>query len=670
MTGVYRDLDIWITKEDWEGLLRYKNAFLQNREGECEETYIDKEVLLSWKRSREAGISPNAILSAHRLSHFELKKVLEDNEILIETVKPLLRTFKYLAGLKSGFIIHLCDKNGVFLTQEGEMIQDTSEGVIWNEKTIGTCIHTICMNLKKPVQLLGLGHYNLSLKDIIGSAAPIFDESGNVIALLILGQPLEEEPWTDVSKNLRIHTLALITSLALAVEALLKLKKSNETSKVLTDTLSTVLSIIDEGIVAIDQTGRIININTEGTKMLKIKKEDIGKVNISQYMSKNSRLMNLIKEERKVDIEESLCLEDGDEHSFYINIRPIDNINISEQVAAVLKLIKIEKVNALTLNRSGSIASYTFDDIKGEDTAFKSSLALAQRFAQTPENILLLGESGTGKELYAQAIHNMYRPQGPFIAVNCAAFPRELIESELFGYEGGSFTGAERSGRPGKIELANGGTLFLDEIGDLPLEIQAVLLRTLEDKQVIRIGGKRYKKVDFRLIAATNKDLMKMVKENQYREDLYFRLSVLTINIPPLRKRSNDIEILSNLFIENYCKKQGKQILRLSPVVLKKLKKYTWPGNIRELKNAIIYAVNTVKDDYINLENLPQYLMESECICIKEINSGKFNIENLEKVVIGEALLQANNNLGSAADLLGFSRSTLYRKIKEYDIKY
>ncbi len=225
----------------------------------------------------------------------------------------------------------------------------------------------------------------------------------------------------------------------------------------------------------------------------------------------------------------------------------------------------------------------------GESHVFKRTVTLAERFAKSPENILLIGESGTGKELFAQAIHNVYCPQGPFMAVNCAAMPRELIESELFGYEGGSFTGAERAGRPGKIELAHGGTLFLDEIGDMPLELQAVLLRTLEDKQVMRVGGSRYKKVDFRLIAATNKSLLTMVRENQFREDLYFRISVLAIDIPPLRERNDDISLLSNFFVENYCRKMGWNIPEITPLAQSRINSYGWPGNVRQLQNAMIY---------------------------------------------------------------------------------
>ncbi|MEL7568586.1 MAG: sigma 54-interacting transcriptional regulator, partial [Dehalobacterium sp.] len=221
----------------------------------------------------------------------------------------------------------------------------------------------------------------------------------------------------------------------------------------------------------------------------------------------------------------------------------------------------------------------------------------------------------------------------------------------------------------------HGGTLFLDEIGDMPFEIQAVLLRTLEDKQVIRVGGRRYKKVDFRLIAATNKNLYKMVRENQFREDLYFRLSVLTINIPSLRERGSDIEILSKFFIENYCRKQGWEIPPISQAAQTIINEYAWPGNVRQLQNAMIYAVNTAQGE-IKPENLPHYIIfDSSLIKVDEMHSGSEKIgatlclENIEKAAIEAALLRAENRVPAAAEILGISRSTLYRKLKEYNIE-
>lgn len=673
-----------MSKRRWEGILECKKKFLNN-EDPCVCENLHSEILESWYRSRELGINPYIKLTKPQLNHNEFEKILEENSKLIKVIKPLINTFKSMAILTCGYILYLCDPDGVFLLQEGEMMRMTTEGLVWNESTIGTCVHSLCVRLKRPVQLVGPEHYCVALNDILASAAPIMDESGNVIATLILSQPLIEKPWLESFQNLNSHTLGLITSLAVAAEGQLKLIKSNRSLKesyhnlkiahenlsLSHATMKAISNFLDEGIIAIDRIGTIIHTNHEGARILKIELGEVGQRNINEFICSHSRLMAVIKEGRSTSIEEPLCIE-NEEHSYIIHIQPIFSPSTEHIDVAVLRFNHVEKINAIVVSRSGAFANYNFEDLIGKSKELKRSIEFAQRFANLSDNILLIGESGTGKELFAQAIHNAYRPQGPFIAVNCAAMPRELIESELFGYEGGSFTGAERSGRPGKIELANGGTLFLDEIGDMPLEIQAVLLRTLEDKQVMRVGGRRYKKVDFRLISATNKDLYSMVKEKQYREDLYFRLSVLTINIPPLRNRGNDIEILSKHFIEKYCNKQGWKIPKVSPETQKIINEYKWPGNVRQLQNAMTYAVNTAQKGQINPDNLPNYIMiDSNSIDNNTMAKDEMlRLDNLEKVAIETALLRSNNNMDRAVEMLGISRSTLYRKLKDYQIQH
>lgn len=682
----------YLTQERWEKLWECRREFLKNPNFnplDCPEMNV--EVALSWIRSRKMGIDPYKLVSEPVLSIEEYRQELEKNRLLIETAKPLFNKFKDMAILNSGFVLYLCDASGLFLLQEGKMIRRNTDGLIWNESIIGTCVHSLCKQLKKPIQLLGPEHYCEELSDIIGTAAPILDEDGELIAVLILGQRMIERPWLDSYKNLRSHTLGLITSLAAAVEGQIKLNKTNEKLrdsyrslsiandhlKTAHDTLDATLTFIDEGIITIDRSGKILHVNREGRRILKLRPEESEDRNMQEFLCEGSQLMNLVAKGRNVDTEELICVGD-DQQPYQINIRPVLSKTSQQVDVAVLRLNHTEKIDALVARRYGGMAKYQFKDILGQSSEFKKVISLAQRFAVCQENILLIGESGTGKELFAQAIHNVYRPKGPFMAVNCAAMPRELIESELFGYEGGSFTGAERSGRPGKIELAHGGTLFLDEIGDMPLELQAVLLRTLEDKQVMRIGGQRYKDVDFRLVAATNKNIYKMVKENQFREDLYFRLSVLTINIPPLRERSKaDIELLSKYFVENYCRKQGWPISEISPAAQNIINEYDWPGNVRQLQNAMIYAVNTSQKDLIKPEHLPNYiLLDTSPLKIDDIiNTSSDNIEmlrmeNIEKAAIKTALLKANNCVPAAAEILNISRSTLYRKLKDYNIEY
>jgi transcriptional regulator with PAS, ATPase and Fis domain len=693
--------------ERWQALLRYKQAFLQN-EAEDPRSYphMNQEVAASWIRSRNLGVNPYTVVTSPNMNPEELSKLLDQHRLLIDITNSLTKSFRNLL-FSCGYLLYLFDKTGVVLMNEGDwgkfppLLSDRNSrmGIIADEHTEGTTAHELCIRLKRPVQLLGPEHYCVAFQNSIASAAPIKAEDGSVqAALVLLSQPLQNPPGEDTLKNLSMHSFALTNSMAVAIETGLKLSKTvnelctaNKKAKSLdnhlkttTDkliavhhTLNATMAFVEEGIVAVDRGGTIIFINRDGMRILKLRHEDVGKRNIHEFLSRDSSLMALAEKGEIVRVEEQISVGSDRQLPFQVTVRPIINNQTGELNVAVLKLVSPEKAVAQANNRSGSMAVHTFADIITEDKEFKRSLALAERFASSAENIMLTGESGTGKELFAQAIHNVHCPQGPFMAVNCAAMPRELIGSELFGYEGGSFTGAERSGRPGKIELANGGTLFLDEIGDMPLELQAVLLRTLEDKQVMRVGGNRYKKVDFRIIVATNKDLYKMVKESQFREDLYFRLSVLTINIAPLRERSGDIELLTRYFIEKYCQRNGWKIPQISPAAQKKISEYQWPGNVRQLQNAIIHAVNTAQGDLIKPENLPAYILADSCP-VRLPDAADFSkkmgeilcLEKLEKAAIEAALLHANNCPRTAAEVLGISRSTLYRKLKDFKIAY
>jgi transcriptional regulator with PAS, ATPase and Fis domain len=694
-----------VSHERWQALLRYKQVFLKN---EAEDPrgypYMNQEVAASWIRSRNLGVNPATVVTRPNMSPEQLAKLLDQHRILIDITNSLVKSFKNLL-FSCGYLLYLFDKTGVVLLNEGDwrrfppLFADRTsrQGIVADEHTEGTTAHELCFRLKRPVQLLGPEHYCEAFQNCIASAAPIQDENGTVqAALVLLSQPLQD-PREDTLKTLSMHSFALTTSMAVAIETGLKLNKTvnelcstnrkvealdnhlkNTTDKLIAvhHTLSATMAFVEEGIVAVDRNGTIIFANRDGMRILKIRHEDVGKRNIRDFLSSDSTLMAQAEKGEIIRTEELIGVGGDRQLPFQIVIRPIINQATDELNVAVLKFISAEKTAAQASAKSNGMAVHTFADIITDNADFKRTIAMAQRFAVSAENIMLTGESGTGKELFAQAIHNIHRPQGPFMAVNCAAMPRELIGSELFGYEGGSFTGAERSGKPGKIELAHGGTLFLDEIGDMPLELQAVLLRTLEDKQVMRVGGNRYKKVDFRIIVATNKDLYQMVKDGQFREDLYFRLSVLTVSIPPLRERSGDIELLNKHFIEQYCLRHGWKIPRISPAAQKKISEYSWPGNVRQLQNAIIHAVNTAQDDVIKPENLPNYILADTC----PVKPGQLSdtnkigeilcLEKLEKAAIEAALLHANNCPRTAAEVLGISRSTLYRKLKDFKINY
>jgi transcriptional regulator with PAS, ATPase and Fis domain len=287
----------------------------------------------------------------------------------------------------------------------------------------------------------------------------------------------------------------------------------------------------------------------------------------------------------------------------------------------------------------------------------------AKKVADSRSTILITGESGTGKELFAQAIHNeSARRDEPFVAINCGAIPRELIESELFGYDDGAFTGARRGGKPGKFEIADGGTLFLDEIGDMPLDMQVKLLRAIEDGVVTRIGGSRPIPVDVRIIAATNKDLEQEVRKGNFRKDLYYRLNVIPLRLPPLRERKDDIPILIEYFMKRISRRLNKKPVEIPENIMKALTEYNWPGNIRELENFVEFVINS--------EGIIPVLVEEKFSMNITLDRDLPNnsLEAAEKEHILRVLELNGWNIASAARELGIGRNTLYRKIKKYNL--
>lgn len=678
-----------LTKEYWEEVARCKERFFKLGEDPRKNLYVRQEVAESWIRTQQLGKSPNNSYVDYCLGELEFQSIQEKNAQIIEVATPLMNNFMDLAT-SSGYTLELFDSNGTFLAGSHQRWHTTDvRHMVWNESTSGATAHVLAMYHKKPFQLVGPEHYLDALCNVISSAAPILDENDEVLGALALVQDIGKKPWEKDLHNLQSHALGWIGSLATAMESQIKLNKTNYTLSWVNSSLrkanqllGVTLEYVDEGIVTIEPDGTIIRTNYEGARILHI--QELGKrYNISEFLSKRSSLMEVLHNKKNVDYIEEVIKHEQNEQLYLVSIRLVLNPNNSDVELAILRFSHPDKINALVTSRSGASAKFNFEDIIGESESLSKAKSLARRFTGSRENMLLLGESGTGKELFAQSIHNQYRPEGPFIAINCAAMPRNLIESELFGYESGAFTGAEKNGRPGKIELANGGTLFLDEIGDMPYELQAVLLRVLQDKQVMRLGGKRYRQVDFRLIAATNQNLLKATQEKSFREDLYFRLSVLNIEIPPLRERGYDIAILAEYFVKQYARRMGWSVPVISSAARKKILEYNWPGNVRQLENAIIYAVNLAEEGRIDLHHLPNdvlvksELFKTETIVVqsnKQENMTEtkdlFSMKDSEKVVIQKALARAGNSVAISAKLLGISKTTLYRKLKEHDIAY
>ncbi|SJZ70708.1 sigma 54-interacting transcriptional regulator [Selenihalanaerobacter shriftii] len=321
-----------------------------------------------------------------------------------------------------------------------------------------------------------------------------------------------------------------------------------------------------------------------------------------------------------------------------------------------------------------SQTKYSFGDIKGKSVEIKEAKIKAQQAAQTKSTILILGESGTGKEMFAHAIHNTsQRKNESFIKVNCAAITESLLEAELFGYEEGAFTGAKQGGKPGKFELADGGTIFLDEVGDMSLRMQAELLRVLQEGEIERVGGNQTINIDIRVIAATNRDLKQMVKDGDFREDLYYRLNVITIKTPSLRSRIEDLPVIIDYITTKLTAEQRLPKKSLSKSALNKLMQYDWPGNVRELENTIIQTFSLTYEDIIKPNHLPNYILQKGSAIpvltdgteIKPLNQ---LIAEVEKQTIRKALELTNWNKKQTAELLEISRSTLYQKINKYNL--
>ena len=345
-------------------------------------------------------------------------------------------------------------------------------------------------------------------------------------------------------------------------------------------------------------------------------------------------------------------------------IKPCDPEEISMLIKRLIESQMLAK--EVSYLRKELSKQYRFHDLMSKSPKMQEIFELARTVARSNSNVLILGESGTGKELLARAIHNeSLRPEGPFIPVSCVALPETLLESEFFGYERGAFTNALTM-KKGKFELAHKGTIFLDEIGDITPKLQLNLLRVIQEKEIVHLGGTEPIKLDVRIIAATNRDLSKAVAEGHFREDLYYRLNVISIKIPPLRERKEDIPGLAQYFMQKFNIEMGKKVQRVSEDALNVLMKYDWPGNVRELENAIERAMVVCKEGIIRAEELH---LAAGAVKPGPFESNGRTIKSVEKEHILKTLNENNWNIQKSAEILDIDRVTLYNKIKKYDLK-
>ncbi|MDO4547643.1 MAG: sigma 54-interacting transcriptional regulator [Clostridia bacterium] len=424
--------------------------------------------------------------------------------------------------------------------------------------------------------------------------------------------------------------------------------------------MQAVMDFTHDGMIAVNTDGNVSLINHSAEQML-------GK---PADMVKGLPVSDVLRQCRIVDIMDAR-LQEADEKAKYVTITRKD---MGEGVAYRGYLMLLRDVNEAeeisrlarkSLTRKGLVAKRTFHDISGESEAIKRTIEVAKAYAAYASTILITGESGTGKEYFAQSIHNASkRKMGPFVAVNCAALPENLLESELFGYVKGAFTGARNEGRVGMFELANNGTLFLDEVGEIPLSMQARLLRAIQEKEIMRIGDDRVLPVDVRIISASNKNLFGMIKAGKFREDLYYRLSVLELRIPPLRERIDDIEVLSYDMLRRKNKKLGRFIKRFDSDVIARMKRMEWRGNVRQLDNMIEKLIILSASDQITMETFATVIAGMELNDCRETETFT-TLREHEKDYIRRALAQTGGNRTACANLLGINVTTLWRKLNQ-----
>lgn len=653
---------------------KLKKTYYYNNKDFSSLNSLPSQITASWNNSRKNGIDPFSNFTDIAYEKVEMDKISDESKILLKAATPLIE--KIVSHLFPINGLCLADKNGlVLLVKEAARSpikkNAFSEGIVLSEENIGTISQNLCIKYQKPVQLFGAANYHSFLEDDLSMSTPIFNTNNELIGALTLNIVTKEEIEDAYLERTYTYLMGWAKSLAHAIQSQVMLINKNQSFTITNEAFETVISAVDKGILAIDCNGNIKHVNKESERILGDSKESIIKNNISEYIDNTRILDRIINQKKTIESMENIKGKNKPKLKYFIKISPI--LDQNQNVEGAVLTIPLVSENSTTINKqTGNTAIYDFEKIIGNSDSLTKTINIAKKFAYTNNNVLIVGESGTGKELFAQSIHNQSRARRPFIAINCASVSHSLIESELFGYEGGTFTGADKKGRKGKIELANGGTLFLDEIGDMPLEIQPILLRVLEDKKIMRLGGNRYIPVDFRLVTATNKDLLQAVRDKEFREDLYYRIATFKVIIPPLRKREGDIELLAKYFIEEACQEMERSIPVLSKETLDYLNNHYWSGNVRQLQNVIIYAVSMLNpaETLIGINHLPSDMFLNNNTPHEDFNniSSVTTLRDLEKEAIENALAICDFNVEDAAIQLGISRATLYRRIKEYNI--
>ena len=615
-----------------------------------------REIHASHERSERYGICrEERSLEQKKLTPEELEARKSSRRDLLDVVSEYIEeSYELLSPDRFG--IAFADSEGYILLFSGsDAIRSTfaerncAPGYRWTERDVGTSAISLCLEKQVSVQLNDKDHFCMRAHGFTSSAAPVFGKGDVLQGVLVV---------SGSSTLVHPHTLVMVTSAARSIEKQLRLLRRNRELSVYTGFLDNVIESAETGLLTVNHESRIWKTNLKARNILR--QRDLEGRPVSVLAGLDLDLDDIFR--NPASWKGKPCHIRCGRHTIDLvySAQPVVSAG-GMPLGAVVVFEEFGDIQKIADRISTSKAFFTFDHLIGDSPAFLKALNLAGRASRSDSTVLLLGETGTGKELFAQAIHNAGRHRDhPFIPINCGAIPGELIESELFGYVDGAFTGALKGGRPGKFELADGGTILLDEIGDMPHNMQVKLLRVLQTGEVQRIGARKMIKVNPRIIASTNVGLMDAIARNRFRQDLYYRLNILSITIPPLRERgAGDIEALASHFVA-----RNRAECRLTPKTVKALSAYEWPGNVRELENTIQRALHAC--DGSELEPAHLGLPDRTARAPAPLEG---SLRDMERKTIAATLEQTRANMAETAKRLGISRATLYRKVREYDLK-
>jgi len=595
----------------------------------------------SWRRSVAAGIDPAD--SAYRFVAADaLAATLANHRVLIAAAAQVMHGL--LAYNPRGHI-NLTDADGTTLYFCGLDITPVGSRLL--ESVQGTNCTGLALAQDHLVYVLAEENFAVGLRQrrMHCAAAPIKNAQGQTLAMLTL---TAEPGW------FHFHTLGTVQAAAEAVSRQMALQA-------LLQEQQTVLEVLNEGLVVLDERGCIKAINRYARQLFNVGLDVLGSPlqRLGRSELSDARLQG---GESVRDLDCTFRLPDRSQLACLVSVCPL------EQGGVIVSVRENRRIREITRRIVGTQARYTFETIQGTSRAIQDALHLGRIASRSDSTTLILGESGTGKELFAQAIHNgSERCNGPFVAVNCGAIPRDLVQSELFGHIEGAFTGSARGGSAGKFELADGGTIFLDEIGDMAFDAQVSLLRVLQEGEVTRVGAKHSRPVDVRIIAATHRNLSQAVAEGAFREDLYYRLNVLNITVPPLRMRRDDIPLLARYFLQRCARSLRKPLQGFAPDALALLSAHGWPGNVRELENAIERATNLAMGEWIQPGDLPLDA-RPRATASPSVLQPTQELSSHEMHAIVTALTVTGGNIRLAAQQLKVSRGGLYNKMSRFGL--